>query len=135
MTAQPDNTPDFSTRAYERDLTLPARVSADREPKTMAEGPAPSRDVTIHFPVGLHIRPATIIAKKARDFQAEVFLVHDDRRASTKNVFDLFLLGAEKGSKLKLEAGEGPDAQAALDALAALFEPDHPDMQIHPDPQ
>lgn len=102
----------------------------------MAAGQAPlSRDVIIHFPVGLHIRPATVIAKKARGFQTEVFLVHDDRRASTKNVFDMFLLGVEKGSKLKLEAGEGPDGEAALNALAALFEPDHPDIQIPPDSQ
>jgi phosphocarrier protein len=129
MTAKADSTNDYSSRANEPDLTLAARVSADREPQTMAEGPA-SRDVTIHFPVGLHIRPATLIAKKARDFQTEVFLVHDDRRASTKNVFDMFLLGAEKGTQLKLEAGTGPDAQEALTALAALFEPGHPDMHI-----
>jgi phosphotransferase system HPr (HPr) family protein len=99
----------------------------------MAEGPVLSREVTIHFPVGLHIRPATLIAKKARDFQAEVFLVHDDRKANTKNVFDLFLLGAEKGSKLKLEAADGADAQAALDALAELFSPDNAEMHLTPD--
>ena len=117
----------------ERVLSLFQYDSADREPKTMADGPVHSREVIIHFPVGLHIRPATLIAKKARDFQSEVFLVHGDRKASTKNVFDMFLLGAEKDSKLKLEAEDGPDAKEAMDALAELFSPDHADLHLTPD--
>jgi phosphotransferase system HPr (HPr) family protein len=101
----------------------------------MAPGPVHSRDVTIHFPVGLHIRPATLIAKKARDFQTEVFLIHGDRKASTRNVFDMFLLGAEKDTQMKLEAAEGSDAQAALDALADLFSPSNAEMHLTLDDQ
>ena len=89
---------------------------------------ARQRTVEIHFPVGLHVRPATIIAKKARGFQAEVFLVYQDRKVSARNVFDMFLLGAEKGAMIKLEATEDKDAEAALDTLAALFAPDCPEM-------
>lgn len=89
---------------------------------------ARQRTVEIHFPVGLHVRPATIIAKKARGFQAEVFLVYQDRKASARNVFDMFLLGAEKGAVIKLEATADKDAETALDTLAALFAPDCPEM-------
>ncbi len=91
---------------------------------------AHQRTVEIHFPVGLHVRPATIIAKKARGFQAEVFLVYQDRRVSARNVFDMFLLGAEKGAKVKLEATDAGDAEAALNTLAALFAPDCPEMRL-----
>jgi phosphotransferase system HPr (HPr) family protein len=132
MTPEPQPFPDF-LKIDERVLSFSQYDSADREPKTMADGPVLCREVTIHFPVGLHIRPATIIAKKARDFQTEVFLVHGDRKASTKNVFDMFLLGVEKDSQLKLEAEDGPDAQAALNALAGLFAPDHAEMHLTPD--
>jgi phosphocarrier protein HPr len=89
------------------------------------------RSVVIHFPVGLHVRPASIIAKKARNFQTEVFLVIDaDRKASTRSPMDMFMLGAEKGTELKLEASEGPDAEKALEEIAALFAENCPDMQI-----
>ena len=91
---------------------------------------AHQRTVEIHFPVGLHVRPATIIAKKARGFQAEVFLVYQDRKVSARNVFDMFLLGAEKGALIKLEATEDNDAEAALDTLAALFAPECPEMKL-----
>ena len=96
----------------------------------MSAGVVRERTVEIHFPVGLHVRPATIIAKKARGFQAEVFLVYQDRRVSARNVFDMFLLGAEKGSQVKLEATEATDAETALDTLAALFAPGCPEMKI-----
>lgn len=91
------------------------------------------RTVEIHFPVGLHVRPATIIAQKAREFQAEVFLVYQDRRVSARNVFDMFLLGAEKGAIIKLEAADAADGERALDTLAALFAPDCPEMILPPE--
>ena len=91
---------------------------------------AHQRTVEIHFPVGLHVRPATIIAKKARGFQAEVFLVYQDRKVSARNVFDMFLLGAEKGAQVKLEATEAGDSEDALNTLAALFAPDCPEMRL-----
>ncbi|HQR41923.1 MAG TPA: HPr family phosphocarrier protein [Gemmatales bacterium] len=88
------------------------------------------RTVVIHFPVGLHVRPATIIAKKARNFQAEVFLIHEDRKVSTRSPMDMFMLGAEKGTELKLEASQADDAQRALDEIAALFAENCPEMHI-----
>lgn len=88
-----------------------------------AEGPL-CRTVRLHFPVGLHVRPATLIAQEARKYQAEVFLVYNERRANARNVFDMFLLGAEKGAEMTLESLEGPDREAALAALAALFTPE-----------
>jgi phosphotransferase system HPr (HPr) family protein len=100
-----------------------------RELGSMAGNGSPKRKVEIHFPVGLHVRPATIIAQKARRFQAEIFLVYQERRVSARNVFDMFLLGAEKGAVVTLEADGSEDAEQALDAVAALFAPDCPEMK------
>lgn len=90
------------------------------------------RTVEIHFPVGLHVRPATIIAKKARQYKTEIFLVYQDRKVSARNVFDMFLLGAEKGAVLKLEAEEAnqDDAVKALDEIASLFAPNCQEMAL-----
>lgn len=92
-----------------------------------------TRTVQIHFPVGLHVRPATLIAQEARKYQAEVFLVYNDRKASARNVFDMFLLGAEKGAQIKLEAAECDDAQQAMDGLSRLFAPESAQMHLAPD--
>jgi phosphotransferase system HPr (HPr) family protein len=92
-----------------------------------------NRMVQIHFPVGIHVRPATMIAQEARKHPVEVFLVYNDRRASTRNVFDMFLLGAEKGAQVTLEAADGPDSQEALDCLAALFTPEAAKQYAEPE--
>lgn len=91
------------------------------------------RTVVIHFPVGLHVRPATIIAQKARLFQAEVFLAYQDRKVSARNVFDMFLLGAEKGAEIQLEAQPASDAETAVEQVARLFDPECPEMTLPPD--
>lgn len=97
----------------------------------MAEEAAYSRAVEIHFPVGLHVRPATLIAQEARKYQAEVFMVYQDRRASARNVFDMLVLGAEKGDQVTLEASDGEDARAAVEALAKLFSPEQAELFVN----
>jgi phosphocarrier protein len=99
----------------------------------MAEEAAHSRDVQIHFPVGLHLRPATLIAQEARKYQAEVFMIFQDRRASARSVFDIVLLAAEKGDRLKLEASDGEDAPEAIEALAKLFSPEQAELFANAD--
>jgi phosphotransferase system HPr (HPr) family protein len=96
----------------------------------MAEEAAYSRDVVIHFPDGLHVRPATLIAQEARKYQAEVFMAYQDRRASARNVFDMLVLGAEKGKQVKLEASDGEDAREAVEALAKLFSPEQAELFV-----
>jgi phosphotransferase system HPr (HPr) family protein len=124
----PNPNPDL-VNANERDRRLsdrPPSAAAERQPMP-ADQPY-RRTVEVHFPVGLHVRPATLIAQEARKYQTEVFLINGDRRASTRNVFDMFLLGAEQGSQLVLEAGEGSDAGEAVQGLAALFAPEHAEL-------
>jgi phosphotransferase system HPr (HPr) family protein len=92
-----------------------------------------SRVVQIHFPDGMHLRPATLIAQEARKYQAEVFATYRDRRASARNVFDMLTLGVEKGEQLTLEAADGEDARDAVDALAKLFSPEQAELFINGD--
>ena len=58
--------------------------------------------------------------KVAREFEAEVAVISDGRRVSGKSILDLATLAAESGTKLVLSA-EGPDAEAAVEALAGLI--------------
>ena len=78
------------------------------------------RRVFVANPQGMHLRPSAAFVELAGRFQSEVTVTHNGTCVNGKSVWDLLLLAAEVGSELTLEA-DGPDAPAALDALAALI--------------
>jgi phosphotransferase system HPr (HPr) family protein len=80
-----------------------------------------SRDVVIRNVQGMHIRPAELFTVLAKKFESKIEVVNGDRRVDGKSLIDIFTLGAGQGTKLVLEA-EGPDAEAACEALAELVE-------------
>jgi phosphocarrier protein HPr len=79
----------------------------------------PERAVQIVNKNGLHARPAAEIVKLAAKFQADITIVKDDLDVNGKSIMGVMMLAAEHGSTIVLRA-EGPDADAALDALATL---------------
>lgn len=88
----------------------------------MAE-PKLTRTVVVTNPQGLHARPADLFVKLATRFAAKVELVKDHERVDGKSILSIMTLAAAEGTRLSIEA-VGPDAQQALDALAALVEQD-----------
>jgi phosphocarrier protein HPr len=85
----------------------------------MTEVPPATRRVTILNKRGLHARAAAKFVKLAAQFQAEVTVTKDGTSVSGRSIMGLMMLAASPGSDLELSA-EGPDAWAALDAIAAL---------------
>ena len=79
----------------------------------------PERTVQIVNRNGLHARPAAEIVKLASKFQAEITIVKDDLDVNGKSIMGVMMLAAEHGSTILLRA-EGPDADAALEALSTL---------------
>ena len=78
-----------------------------------------SRQVTIVNRRGLHARASARFVKCAERFQAEVRVIKDGQIVGGTSIMGLMTLAAAPGSTLELEA-DGPEAEAALDALAAL---------------
>jgi phosphocarrier protein len=78
------------------------------------------RKVTVQDPLGLHMRPLTVFAQRAGQFESAVIVVKDDQRVNGKSPLELMLLAAEQGTELILEVC-GADAQAAIDVLAGLL--------------
>ena len=78
-------------------------------------------DVVVTGAHGLHARPATRLVDLAKGFSAEIRLRHGARVANGKSLISLLNLGAVQGAALRVSA-EGPDAQAALAAIAAAFD-------------
>jgi phosphocarrier protein HPr len=78
------------------------------------------RQVTIVNPQGFHMRPATTFAQLAGKFQACVTVCKGETRVNGKSPLELMFLGAEQGTELTIQVS-GPDAAAALDALAEIM--------------
>lgn len=87
--------------------------------------PPVSRAVVIKNKQGLHARPAEMFVRLANQYESRIQLLRDDRRVEATSIIDLLTLGATQGTTLILEA-VGPDAQAAVDALAKLVEESFP---------
>jgi phosphocarrier protein HPr len=79
----------------------------------------PERTVQIVNKLGLHARPAAEIVKTAARFKSEITIVRDELEVNGKSIMGVMMLAAEFGSTILMRA-EGADADAALDALAAL---------------
>lgn len=88
---------------------------------TTAAAPAASRDVTVLNRYGIHARPAALLVKAATGFACEILLEKNGVKVNAKSIMGLLTLEGNHGAKLKIHA-TGPDAAAAVAALADLFE-------------
>lgn len=70
---------------------------------------------------GLHTRPSTELVKLASTFHSDITLVYKKLRVNAKSILGILMLGASKGSRIRIEA-IGKDAQKAIDSLADLAE-------------
>jgi len=80
-----------------------------------------SREIVVPLAHGVHARPAARIAETARGFAAETALVVAGRRASARSPVGVMSLAIRHGDSIQVVAS-GPDAEAALAALAELIE-------------
>ncbi len=79
----------------------------------------PQRRVTIVNDLGLHARAAAKFVKLAARFSASVTVAKDGQRVSGSSILGLMMLAAGPGDEIEI-ATDGSDAEAALEALAAL---------------
>jgi phosphocarrier protein len=86
----------------------------------MSQDPATfRRQVEVLNSLGLHLRPALKFVELALKYQAEIRVHYNGNEFNGKSILELTSLAAECGSRFELEA-RGPDAQAAIEALADL---------------
>jgi phosphocarrier protein len=79
------------------------------------------RDFTISNRLGLHARPSAQLTQVASRFASEVWIARNGRRVNAKSIMGVLMLAAGKGTTVTVDA-DGPDEQAALDAVGALIE-------------
>ena len=71
--------------------------------------------------LGLHARAAARFVHLAARFSSQVHVSRGSRTVDGKSIMGILLLAAAHGSSIAITA-EGPDADAAVEALAALVE-------------
>ncbi len=79
------------------------------------------RQLTIVNKLGLHARAASKLVNCASAFASEVWLRRDDREINGKSIMGVLTLAAGQGTELEVRT-QGPDEQAAMDALEQLVE-------------
>jgi phosphocarrier protein len=79
-----------------------------------------SRTVEIINERGLHARASAKFVKVASGFDAEVTVSREGQTVDARSIMGLMMLAAGIGSTIDI-AAEGPEAEAALEALGALI--------------
>lgn len=83
-----------------------------------------SKTVTVGSAVGLHARPAAIVADAAAEFDDEILLTlvgdEDGEEADAASSLMIMALGAEKGDQVTVTS----ENSAAVDKIAELIEQD-----------
>jgi phosphotransferase system HPr (HPr) family protein len=103
---------------WQREVTV---TTPNSTPPTNTPSPGcPQRKVILANPNGLHMRPSAQVVQLAEQFRSSVTIHCEGRAADGKSIWELLALAAMPGSELTVEA-DGPDADAALDALTALL--------------
>ena len=75
---------------------------------------------TISNKLGLHARASAKLTKLAGAFPCEVWIAKGERRVNAKSIMGVMMLAAGMGSTVEIETN-GPDEQAAMDAIVALI--------------
>jgi phosphocarrier protein len=79
--------------------------------------------VSITNKIGIHARPAGLIAKECSKFQATMVMKKNDARANMKSIFSLMKLQIKQGDTVIIEA-DGYDENEALKDILALIRSD-----------
>ncbi|MBP5598756.1 MAG: HPr family phosphocarrier protein [Lachnospiraceae bacterium] len=79
-----------------------------------------SFNYVINDELGIHARPAGLLAKEVKNFASEITLVKGDKRVSAKGVMGIMTLNVKKGDTVTIEAN-GSDEDSAISSLESFF--------------
>jgi phosphotransferase system HPr (HPr) family protein len=99
-----------------------AALTAPAAPDEHADHGAPAgirRTARITNPSGLHARPAAQVVARLQPLDADVAMEVNGRREDARSITSTLALGASVGDEITI-SDDGPDAEAALDAVLAI---------------
>ena len=78
------------------------------------------KDIKIINELGIHARPAGMIANTSARFACDVKIIKDKMEVNAKSIMGIMTLAAGKGSVLTIVT-DGADEEKALEAINELF--------------
>ena len=76
---------------------------------------------TITDEIGIHARPAGMLAKKAKAFESSVTIAKGEKEAALTKLMAVMALGVKHGDTVTVKA-EGTDEEAAIAEIKKFFE-------------
>jgi PTS hybrid protein len=99
-----------------------AAAAPDLEaPAATQGGDVDSVELVLHNEVGLHARPAAVLARALAGIEADVSVALGDQEADAHSVLALMSLGARKGDRIEVRA-RGAQAAQALETVQDLVD-------------
>lgn len=92
----------------------------ERVAEPVEASPRVTRTVAVRNPLGIHARPAALIAEASAGADVRLRRLPDGPEAAAASLSRLLVLGARQGDEIELSAS-GDDAEQVLARLAALF--------------
>ena len=80
-----------------------------------------SFEYTINDELGIHARPAGLLAKEAKKFESECTITKDGKTKKLSQLMMLMSLGVKQGDTVTV-AADGADEDIAIAELKAFFE-------------
>ncbi len=75
-------------------------------------------ELVIENETGLHARPAKVLVNLAKQFKSSIFVFHGEKKANAKSMVSVLTLGANRGSRIRVQVS-GEDEDRALAEVAA----------------
>jgi phosphocarrier protein len=97
-------------------VAQPTRCAAPKP-----ESPSLSLTFTCSNGYGLHARPAALLVRAVSPFRCEVTARHHDHQVNARSILGLLTLAVGPAGQITFTV-RGPDAAAALMAIAQVFE-------------
>lgn len=79
------------------------------------------RKVQVKNNLGIHTRPATVIAKLLYNSRSDITFTHKRQSVNAKSILSVLMLAARKNSVITITV-EGEDAEKTMEGLVQAFE-------------
>ncbi|AJM71672.1 HPr family phosphocarrier protein [Mycoplasma yeatsii] len=66
--------------------------------------------------VGLHARPASVLAKEASKFISSITIIAGEKKGNLKSIMNIMAMAIKTGTEVTIEA-DGSDADDAIEAV------------------
>ncbi len=76
--------------------------------------------IKIKNKLGIHARPATLLAQEAGKYKSEIFISKDGIEVNAKSIMGIMMIAAEQGSVLNISINGSDEKEAAV-ALKNIF--------------